>query len=119
MILWKATIPIEPRTKKNHQMIVKGRLIQGQAYRDYEKTAMWFIRRPQIPIDIPVNVKATYYMATRRRVDLNNLHAALMDILVKSGVLYDDNYKIVASTDGSKVEYDPENPRTEVEIDAL
>jgi hypothetical protein len=40
----------------------------------------------------------------------------LHDILVKAKVLEDDNYKIVIGTDGSRVYYDKENPRTEVEI---
>ncbi|PID82024.1 MAG: hypothetical protein CSB16_03440 [Clostridiales bacterium] len=67
-------------------------------------------------IDYPVNVKSVYYRATRHKVDLNNLHSALHDCLVKAGVLEDDNYKIIASTDGSRVEIDKENPRVEIEI---
>lgn len=55
-------------------------------------------------------------MPTRRRVDLVNLQEALCDILVKYGVLKDDNRNIVATMDGSMVLYDKENPRTEVEI---
>lgn len=68
------------------------------------------------PIDYPVNVKAVFYMQTKRKVDLTNLHEALHDILVKYGVLEDDNFKIIQSTDGSRVSYDKWNPRTEVEI---
>lgn len=67
-------------------------------------------------IDYRVNIKAWYYMPTRRRVDITNLHEALHDILVKYGVIADDNCKIVFSTDGSRVLYDKNNPRTEVEI---
>ena len=55
-------------------------------------------------------------MQTRRKVDLTNLHEALHDILVKYGVLEDDNFKIIQSTDGSRVSYDKWHPRTEVEI---
>ena len=55
-------------------------------------------------------------MDTRRVVDITGLHQALHDILVKGGVLKDDNSNIVASTDGSRVRYDKDNPRTEVEI---
>lgn len=111
----KFTIPLEPRTKKNHQMIARGRIIQGEAYRQYEKDALWFLPKME-PISEPVNVKAVYYMKSYRRVDLTNLESALLDILVKGGVLADDNWKIVYSTDGSHVEVDSKNPRTEVEI---
>ena len=78
---------------------------------------MWLIpAKFRIGIDYPVNVKATYYMPTKCKVDIVNLHSALHDILVKCGVLKDDNCRIVVSTDGSRVRYDKENPRTEIEI---
>lgn len=111
----KFTIPLEPRTKKNSQIIAHGRIIQGEAYRQYEKDALWFLPKME-PIREPVNVRAVYYMKSYRRVDLTNLESALLDILVKGGVIEDDNWKIVYSTDGSHVEVDPKNPRTEVEI---
>jgi Holliday junction resolvase RusA-like endonuclease len=58
-------------------------------------------------------------MPTQRRVDLVNLIEALQDVLVKAGVLADDNSSIVVSTDGSRVALDRRNPRTEVEITPL
>ena len=63
-----------------------------------------------------VNVKATFYMPTRRRVDLTNLLESIDDVLVKGRVIEDDNSNILFSHDGSRVFYDKENPRTEVEI---
>ena len=70
-------------------------------------------------INQPVNVAAKFYMPTRRRVDLTNLNEALHDILVHYGVLSDDNAKIIVSTDGSRVYWDKDNPRTEVIITAV
>lgn len=118
----KFTIPIAPITKKNHQQIikVKGRpmVIPSKQYRQYEKDCAVFM--PDIEtINEPVNVKAVYYMPTRRRVDLCNLHEALCDALVHHGVVEDDNCKIIATMDGSRVEYDKEFPRTEVTIERL
>lgn len=55
-------------------------------------------------------------MPTKRRVDLTNLLEAIDDILVLNGVLSDDNSQIIVSHDGSRVYYDKQNPRTEVEI---
>ena len=55
-------------------------------------------------------------MATRRKVDLVNLLEATCDILVHTGVLEDDNSRIVTGHDGSEVRYDKENPRVEIEI---
>lgn len=67
-------------------------------------------------IDVPVNVKAVYYMPTHRRVDLCNLHEALCDILVHYNIIEDDNCKIIETMDGSIVKYDKFRPRTEVTI---
>lgn len=114
------TIGIEPKTKKNSQQIimVKGRpmIIPSKAYREYEKNALAYLPTGMEAISVPVNIKASYYVSTRRRVDLTNLHEALHDILVHYNILADDNCHIVVSTDGSRVYYDKANPRTEVEI---
>lgn len=115
------TILLDPRTKKNHQKIITnsktGRpmVIQSEAYKRYEHDAAWFMPHCKT-IDKPVNIRAVFYMPTKRRVDLVNLLQALCDILVKYSVIEDDNSNIVASFDGSEVRYDKENPRTEVWI---
>ena len=56
-------------------------------------------------------------MATRRRVDLTNLLEAIDDTLVHWGILEDDHSGIVVSHDGSRVLYDKDRPRVEVEIE--
>ena len=114
----KFTINLPPRTKKNSQQIVqcKGRpiIIPSKLYKQYEKDSGFFM--PNIQIDYPVNIKALYYMPTKRKVDLCNLHECLCDVLVRYGVVIDDNSNIIVSMDGSRVFYDKENTRTEVEI---
>lgn len=119
----KFTIPLPPRTKKNSQRILRtkgGRpfIAPGQTYRDYEAAAGWYLRGLPF-VDYPCNVRALYYMPTRGRVDLVNLHEALLDVLVHYGVLADDNSRIVAAMDGSRVLVDKAKPRTEVEITRL
>lgn len=116
------TIGLPPRTKKNSQQIVvcNGRpiIIPSKLYKQYEKDCAAFLPKIET-IDYPVNVKAVYYMPTKRRVDLCNLHEALCDILVHYGVVKDDNSNIIATMDGSRVEYDKHNPRTEVLIERI
>lgn len=58
-------------------------------------------------------------MKTKHRVDLTNLLAATCDILTDCGVIADDNYKIVVSHDGSRVDFDKSNPRVEIEIERI
>lgn len=118
------TIPIAPVSKKNSQRIAvnsktgKAFILPSEKYSDYEAAASYFLRpKPKKPIDFPVTVRAIYYMPTRRRVDTANLNSALHDILVRYGILADDNRDIIASTDGTRTYWDKANPRTEVYIE--
>ena len=115
----KFTLDVEPRTKKNSQQIIfaKGRrmVIPSKQYLQFEKECLKQIEGGQ-HIDYPVNIKAIFYRVDRRRVDLTNLLEALDDMLVKAEVIKDDCRDIIASHDGSRVYYDKENPRIEVEI---
>lgn len=118
----KFTIPLTPISKKNSQQILTNKrtgrpfIMPSKKFKEYERAAMGFLPRlRQIkPIDDPVNVKCLFYMPTKRKCDLVNMLEAIDDILVKAGMLDDDNYTIIASHDGSRVLYDKENPRTEV-----
>lgn len=121
---YKFIIPIPPVTKKNSSCIYinksTGRpfIHPSARYKQYEED--FLLLCPPIPIiNYPVNVQALYYMPTKRKVDLINLHSALHDCLVKANVLYDDNCNIIVSTDGSRVLYDKINPRTEIIISKL
>lgn len=114
----------DPRTKKNSARILKSRsggrfVAPSKAYVGYETDCLRQIKRPRSPISARVNVRCVYYMATRRKVDLANLIEATCDILVEAGVLADDNSRIVAAHDGSRVDYSRQNPRTEIWIEEM
>ena len=120
-ILIKFTVDLPPVTKKNHQRILKAGngkrfVAPSQQYKDYEETALWYIPRNIETINYPVNVKCLFYMPTKRRCDLTNLLESIDDVMVKGGLLEDDNYNIIASHDGSRVCYDKDKPRTEIYI---
>ena len=119
-VICKFTVPVAPITKKNSQRIVKiGNrpcIMPSEKYKEYESAALWFIPKRGVPIDFPVTVSCVFYMPTRRACDLTNLLEAIDDVMVKSGLLKDDNYNIIASHDLSRVQYDKANPRTEVII---
>lgn len=115
------TIKGRPITKKNHSEIVYAgghpRVVPSKQYKDYGKLFALQVRRDaRMGLVLPCNVKCVYYMPTRHRVDLVNLLEATCDLLVATGVLQDDNSNIVASHDGSRVRYDKERPRVEIEI---
>lgn len=125
MILYQTMIPLNPKTKKNNQQVLynsktkKPFIAQNNAYKKYERDAGWFVKWNKPPIKEAVNVKCVFYRDSERRVDLTNLLEAIDDVLVKYKVLADDNFKIIASHDGSRVYVDREKPRIEIEITRL
>lgn len=125
--IYEAVIPLTPISKKNHQRIFKNAkngkpfIVPSKEYKEYEKECIPYLLETVIPfsftpIDEPVTVVCKFYMPTRRPCDLTNMLESIDDILVKAGVLADDNYKIIASHDGSRVLYDKDKGRTEVTI---
>ena len=120
------TLTGDPRTKKNSQRIVRrgqySSILPSKAYMAYAEDCgaqLLAMRAANRGIDYPVNVACVYYMRTQRKVDLPNLLEATDDILKDNFVIVDDNCKIVATHDGSRVEYDKVNPRVEIEITPL
>ncbi len=129
----KFTVPINPVTKKNHSRIVtsgkrcpvckKGehyKLLPSKQYDEYECKIAYHLRKlyTQIgeTIGYPINLECHFYCDTHRQSDLVGHLQAIQDLLVKYKCLEDDCRDIVASTDGSVVLYDKENPRTEIII---
>lgn len=119
-------IPLPPVTKKNSQQILVNRasgkpfVMPSKKFLEYEKQAKAYLGpKPETAIDYPVNVRCVFCTPTRRKVDLTNLLEAVDDLLVTAGILEDDNSRIVAGHDGSRVIHDRDNPRTEIEIERM
>lgn len=117
-----------PITKKNHtQRTRSGKQIQSKAFLKYESDCLWQIPSTvRLGIDKKCNVRCLYYMTidyykegSKAQIDLVGLLQGTLDILVKAGVLEDDNCRIAATYDGSQVLYDKANPRTEILIEVI
>lgn len=127
-IVYEAVIRTDPKGKKNHMNIAYNKktgrqfIVQSDRYKQFEKDCGWFIKasqKPTEPIDYPVNIEYLFYRKNNIRCDMNNLISAMDDILVKYGILADDNFKIVAGHDGCRVRVDKNYPRVEVKITKL
>ena len=123
-MIQKYIISLPPITKKNSQQILtnhrtgKPFIAPSRQYKKYEQAAMWYLTpKPKVPLSGSYNIRLLFYMPTRRKVDKTNLESAIMDVLVDAKILADDNRNIVAATDGTRVYYDKENPRTEIYIE--
>lgn len=118
-------IPLQCRSKKNSEQILYNKktrkpfISQGELYKQFERECGYFLNRYKYNIDYPINLKCTFIMPDRKRRDLVNLLNAIQDILVKYEVIADDNYKIVASVDGSRIKYVKGQRETIVEINKM
>ena len=106
-------------TKKNSLQKTRYGLVQGKAYREYAKDALWKLkaqRRPIHPIDCAVKMTAKYYMPNRKGwPDLFGLVQATADILEKAGIVEDDGY--IADVAYSCIAgVDPVWPRAEIKV---
>ena len=118
----KIIIPMHTIPKKNSQQILinkrTGRpfISQSKRYLEFEKNCEMFLYQHQYQLEQPINLKCTFYVPDRRKRDLANLLESIQDILVKYGVIADDNYEIVASVDGSQIIYEKNRSETIIEI---
>ena len=120
------TIPVRPATKKNSGQIiqVKGRsiLIPSKQYMQFEKACLPYLKQVKDTagvINYPVNVQCIFFTETERKIDLPNLLNAIDDVMVKSGLIIDDNRDIIAAHDGSRVFHGKFNPRIEIVISEM
>ena len=115
-------IPLMCRSKKNSQEIHincrtgKPFVSQGKLYKQFEKECGYYLFKYKKNISTPVNLKCTFYVKDKRKRDIVNLLNAIQDILVKYGVIADDNYNIVQSVDGSRIIYEKGREETIIEI---
>ena len=117
-------IPLMCRSKKNSQNIIvnprtrKPMIIQSKLYREFEQECGYYFLKYKKNISTPVNLKCTFYVKDKRKRDIVNLLNAIQDILVKYGVIADDNYNIVKSVDGSRIIYEKGREETIIEIES-
>lgn len=108
-----------PRTKKtsNQAAVINGRarVFPSAKYRSYARSAVPQLRAQHLigPTAEPVHVKATFYREANRG-DLIGYMQALADVLEEAGVLVNDRQ--IVSWDGTRMDKDSKEPRTEIEI---
>ena len=71
-------------------------------------------KRPKKPIE-KCKITITYYFKDKRRRDPGNFDKFVLDFLVESGFITDDNYFVIKEFT-TKGKVDKNNPRMEIEI---
>lgn len=108
--------------KKNSRINLKnGVSIPSKRYSEWHKSAIAQLRlqtRPFEPIDYPVFVYLKFTHGDQRRRDSDNGCSSIMDLLTDSGVLKDDNWKIVREIKIVNA-YEKNEPKCEVMIQLI
>jgi hypothetical protein len=117
----RLTINGAPRTKKNHGRRVWSHRQQRAVHVPSEAYEAWvanalpqLIDTPRLP-DAPYNCRALFYR-DRRTGDAVGYYQGLADLLEAAGVVSDDRW--IESWDGSRLLWDRERPRVEIELTA-
>ena len=88
-------------SKKNGQKIIRcGRfpkIMAGDAYQKWEKAAVQEMQYKRINWtgDYPVELHCFFYRRTRRAFDYGNMVESVQDMLIKAGVILEDDFKHV------------------------
>lgn len=119
--LIKFCFPGDVPSKKNSRQLIKagGRMffVPGAVYAKWHRRmkSEMLGRLPSTQIE-SCGVSISIFPATKRKSDLTNKAESIMDFLVDTGVLADDNWFIVKSVNIEFGGVDRKNPRAEVTI---
>jgi Holliday junction resolvase RusA-like endonuclease len=108
-----------PVIKKNGNPTRNGMRLPNKNYIPYAEINTPLLEKLKkennIFIGHPVTIQFLFYKDSNRRTDISNLYEAPQDVIVKAGILKDDNSTIIKSHHSdSRVLYDKEFPRTEM-----
>lgn len=114
---------VVPSLKNNKQMFRNsktGRYFpsSSQRVKDWNTDALWQLKNVKPVENYPVAMYATFYMATNRRKDMDNMLSTVQDILVKAGILEDDRWQLIPRITIT-AEMDKNDPRVEILFDEI
>lgn len=114
-----SSIPVSKKNNKNiawNHKTGKPFIISSGRYNEWHRTAMAEITsQSRVEFDCPVKIQIDYYFPSYRRTDLDNKTSSILDLLVDSGILTDDNWRAVPELiiTGN---YSHNNPHTNIKI---
>jgi Holliday junction resolvase RusA-like endonuclease len=118
------TLPGRVPSKKNSKRIIQAggrpRLISSEAFLAWHEEMMLRLRskRPKTPL-AHAEIGITFFAPDRIKGDLSNKAESVMDLLVDSGYLADDNWTVVGHVCLTFGGVDPKNPRAEIQVQEL
>lgn len=115
------TLQGETPSKKNSRINTRsGRSFPNKKYMEWQKNAIEHIRALGIKginseAKTRYEIKMTFYHGDKRRRDSDNAVSSIFDMLVKSGILPDDNWQVIPRYEVNN-EYTKGEPKCCIEI---
>lgn len=92
-------------------------ILPSKAYKIWEEDALWQVKAQRVsPVIGPVKLKMGIWAKNLRSSDLENKVSSIQDMLVKAGILPDDDWKSVPKIEAEYLGVDRQMPRCEVEL---
>jgi len=111
-----------PSQKNNKQILVnratnKPFIASNSGVLAWKRDALWQLKAYKPIEKYPVALTVVFYVPDNRRRDLDNMLTSIQDVLVKAGILKDDNWQNLSPITLDCGGIDKENPRAEIWID--
>ena len=90
-------------------------LVSSKKHKEWEEEKMWVLKGIHGQYK-KCAITAVFFPSTKRRADLSNKWESVGDLLVKAGILEDDNWFCVVDLRLMIGEVDKHNPRVELYI---
>jgi len=107
-------------SKKNSKRWTGKYLVSSKNYLQWEEDQLWLLKSynnlEALKTENNLSISCTFYRWDKRKFDLSNSFESVADLLVKAGIISDDNMEILSSIELKWGWYDKENPRVTIKI---
>lgn len=115
--------PVPP--KKNSKQIFTNRstgkpfITASKRYKEWESTELQNLEKHNLQIISPCRMTLTFFPPNRRAYDMGNKRESIQDLLVKAGILEEDNFKILQQSTDSVKPVNKDKPGVHVLLETL
>ncbi len=106
-------------SKKNNRRNYGTTSLPSKRFLEWQESAAYqLIKHKGICIEGVTRIQMDFYFPDNRKCDLDNKSSSVLDMLVKIGILKDDNWQYTGSIFLNPVGIDKKNPKVEIFVES-